>query len=472
LGGDELPQVGPVCASILTKDGPMSGQIVSQAGVRSMNPIVFAIRRPFRTIMLVVALLSAGALGLSRIRPDLFAALNTPKTRPYLDYIGRHATRAKDYIVGKYESYVNGKKEEEEEGSHQEEQTIVVTSPMAKTVTITESFVCQIHSQRHINIRALVGGYLQPIQLKEGQAVKKDQVVFEILPILYEAKFNAEKAEAELAQLEYDYTKQLNATKVGGQSVVSDREVLLLGAKRDHALAKADLARAERDFTKVKAPFDGIINRLLEQQGSLIKEGDILTTLSDNKIMWVYFNVPEKRYLEYKAELDQGKDIGHIELKLANGKIYTEAGRLGTVTEKDGSTQQYGAIEGQFNNETGNIAFRADFLNPKGLLRHGQTGTILISKPLNDAIVIPQRATFEILNKRYVWVLDEEDKAHQKLITVEHEQEDIFVISKGLEVQDRIVLEGVRQMEQDKKLEGFEFRKPEDALKNQKFRAE
>jgi membrane fusion protein, multidrug efflux system len=131
-----------------------------------------------------------------------------------------------------------------------------------------------------------------------------------------------------------------------------------------------------------------------------------------------------------------------------------------------------GAITGQFDNTMGNIAFRADFPNPDGLLRHGQTGTILIHRTLKNAIVIPQRATFELLDKRYVWVLDKDDVAHQTLITIKHELEDIFVIQNGLDVKDRIVLEGVREVTDQNKVEGYVFRKPEDALKNQKFHAE
>src|SRR4029077_8213207 len=129
--------------------------------------------------------------------------------------------------------------------------------------------------------------------------------------------------------------------------------------------------------------------RLREQQGSLIKEGDILTTLSDNSLMWVYFNVPEARYLEYMAGLKQDKEDHKIELVLANQNKFPQSGKIG-------------AIEAQFNNETGNIAFRADFPNPDVLLRHGQTGNTLIPRALNNAIVIPQRATNEILDKRYV----------------------------------------------------------------------
>ena len=120
-----------------------------------------------------------------------------------------------------------------------------------------------------------------------------------------------------------------------------------------------------------------------------------------------------------------------------------------------------GAIEAKFNNETGNIAFRADFPNPDGLLRHGQTGTVLINRVLKDAIVIPQRATFEILDKRYVYVVGKDDVVHQREIVIQHELDDIFVIEKGLDVNDKIVLEGIRQVRDGEKVE-YEFRHPEE----------
>ena len=240
--------------------------------------------------------------------------------------------------------------------------------------------------------------------------------------------------------------------------MVSQNEVALFEAKLAKAKAKAKLAEAELNFTTVRAPFDGIVDRLHEQQGSLIKEGDILTTLSDNSVMWVYFNVPEARYLEYMAGLGQDKEDRKIELVLANGSKFPQTGKIG-------------AIEAKFNNETGNIPFRADFPNPDRLLRHGQTGNVLIHRTLKNAIVIPQRATFEILDKRYVYVVGKDDVVHQREIVIQHEMDDIFVIKKGLDVNDRIVLEGVRQVRDGEKVE-YEFRKPEEALANQKYHAE
>src|SRR5689334_22341311 len=176
----------------------------------------------------------------------------------------------------------------------QPEQKIVATSPVAQSVILTQQYVCQIHSQRHINVRALQNGYLEAIDIKEGQKVKQGDVLFRILPTLYQARLDAELAEAQLAQLEFNNTKKLYEDKV-----VSNQEVALQQAKLDKARAKAKLAAAELNFTIVRAPFDGIVDRLHEQQGSLVKEGEVLTTLSDNSVMWVYFNVPEARYLEY-----------------------------------------------------------------------------------------------------------------------------------------------------------------------------
>ena len=339
------------------------------------------------------------------------------------------------------------------EEEHHEAHQITATSPESKAVTLTQQYVCQIHSRRHINLCALESGYLMPILIKEGQVVKTNEVLFEIKPVLYQARLDAELAERDLAQLELNNTKRLAANKG-----VSQNEVRLFEAKLAKAQAKADLALAELNFTTVRAPFDGMIDRLHEQQGSLIKEGDILTTLSDNSLMWVYFNVPEARYLEYMAGLKQDKEDPKIELELANGSKFPQSGKIG-------------AIEAQFNNETGNIAFRADFPNPDRLLRHGQTGTVLITRALKDAIVIPQWATFEVLDKQYVFVVGKEDVVHPRSIVVQHEMDDIFVIEKGLDVNDRIVLEGVRQVHDGEKVE-FEFRKPEEALANQKYHAE
>ena len=287
---------------------------------------------------------------------------------------------------------------------------IVVTSPVTKDVKLTRQFVCQIHSRRHIDVKALEGGYLESINVKEGQAVKKGDVMFDIVPILYSTKLDADLAEAQLAKVEYDTTKQLVQ-----KNVVSAQEGKMAKARLQQALAKVKMAKAEMDFATIKAPFDGIVDRLHEQEGSLIDEGCELTTISDNHLMWVYFNVPEARYIEYQRALTSGSQdqLLDIELKLANQEIFDQPGQNLT-------------IEADFNNETGNIPFRADFENPDRLLRHGQTGNILIHRIEKDAIVIPQRATYEILAKKYAYVVDEEGVVRQREIHIKNELDDIF----------------------------------------------
>ncbi|WP_339748707.1 efflux RND transporter periplasmic adaptor subunit [uncultured Rubinisphaera sp.] len=329
---------------------------------------------------------------------------------------------------------------------------IIVSSADATDITSTQRYVCQIHSRRHIEIRALEGGYLEEIPVKEGQAVKKGDTLFNILVTLYKARLDSDIAEAQLAQIEYNNTQNLVK-----QGIVSDQELALAQAKLAKAQAKVQLAKAEMDFTNIKAPFDGIIDRLHEQHGSLIEEGDVLTTLSDNSVMWVYFNVPEARYLDYQSTLSHQNSLD-IDLMLANGKKFEQSGRIG-------------AIEADFNNETGNIAFRADFPNPAGLLRHGQTGTVLIHRIIENAIVIPQRATYEILAKRYVYVVDEDKVIHQREIEIETEQDDIFVIKEGLAAGEKIVLEGVRQVRDGDKVD-YEYQAPEEVLGSLKYHAE
>lgn len=348
---------------------------------------------------------------------------------------------------------------DDKEQNHQEQNKIVVTSPKAKDVIVTQKYVCQIHSQKHINIRALVDGYLDEIRVKEGQRVQKGVSMFKILPILYKAKYEAARAEYERANLEYKYTKDLSERKL---PAVSKNEVALYWAKALAKEAEMAKAKAELDFTDIKAPFDGIVDILHDREGSLIKEREILTTLSDNSVMWVYFNVPEASYLDYMAHVSREKKIPLIELKLANGSKF-----------------QYPAtnltIEAQFNNQTGTIPFRADFDNSDGLLRHGQTGTVFIYQTLKNAVVIPQRAVFETLEKQYVYVLDKDNVVQRRLIVIpklELEEEDVFVVKSGLDANDKFVLEGIRQVHDGDKVEEFEFRKPEEALAHQKFHAE
>ncbi|SEI91893.1 membrane fusion protein, multidrug efflux system [Dyadobacter koreensis] len=339
------------------------------------------------------------------------------------------------------------KKEEKEE-----EVDYLVTSPLQKDTLVTKEYVAQIHAISHIELRALEKGYLQNIYVDEGQLVKKGQLMFKIMPMIYEAETQKAQAEANFAEIEYKNTKSL-----ADSNVVSKNELALGKAKFDKAKAELGLAKAHLGFTEIRAPFNGIMDHFQGRLGSLVNEGDLLTTISDNSKMWVYYNVPEAEYLDYKTQIIKEGAL-KVELLMANNKLFDYPGLVET-------------IEADFNNETGNIAFRATFPNPKGLLRHGETGNILVKLPIKNAIIIPQKATFEVLEKKYVYVLDKDNVIKSREITIEAELPHIFVVKSGLKTTDKILLEGLRQVKENEKIHS-KFVKPDSVISHLNLYAE
>ncbi len=331
-------------------------------------------------------------------------------------------------------------------GHEQKEEEIkfLVTSSLKKDTIITRDYVCQIHAIQHIEMRALEKGYLEKIYVDEGQFVKKGDMMFKIMPLIYNAELQKAQAEADFAEIEYQNTKQLSE-----KNVVSPNELALMKAKLDKAKAELSMAQIHLQFTDIRAPFDGIMDHFQVRLGSLIDEGDLLTTLSDNSEMWVYFNVPELEYLNYKSHTTE-ENLLKVNLLMANNQLFKYQG-------------QVSAIEADFKNETGNIAFRATFPNPDKLLRHGETGNIQMGIPIKDAIIIPQKATYEILEKKYVYVVDKDDVVHSREIVIASEIPDIYIIKEGLKENERILLEGIRKVKDGDKIT-FTYEDPKTVL--------
>ncbi len=209
-------------------------------------------------------------------------------------------------------------------------------------------------------------------------------------------------------------------------------------AKLAKANAELSLANVHLGFTEIRAPFNGIMDHFQVRLGSLVDEGDLLTTLSDNSKMWVYFNVPEAECLDYKSNADKD-NMKQVNLMMANHQKFPYVSKVET-------------IEDDFNNETGNIAFRATFPNPNGLLRHGETGSVLVTEQLNQALLIPQKATFEVLEKKYVYVIDKNNTVKSREITIAAEMPHIFAVKSGLNTGDKILLEGLRLVRENEKI--------------------
>ena len=339
------------------------------------------------------------------------------------------------------------KKKEKEEAD-----IFTVTNPIKIDTSFIKQYVSQIRSVRNIEIRAQEKGFLQNIYVDEGQFVKKGQLLFKIMPGMYQAELLKAKAEAKGAEIELQ-----NAKMLVDKNIVSKNEQALAQAKLEQARAEVALAQLHLSFTEIRAPFDGTIDRIPKKLGSLIEEGELLTSLSDNSQMFAYFNVSEPEYLDYQTNIkDRANTL--VSLLLANNELYQSKGNVEV-------------IESEFNNETGNIAFRARFPNASKLLKHGETGSVQMLVPLKNAIVIPQKATYEIQDKKYVFVVNKNNVLESKEITVTGEIPDLFVIASGITENDKILLEGIQKVKDDEKIK-FSYVAPKEVISHLRLKAE
>jgi membrane fusion protein (multidrug efflux system) len=328
--------------------------------------------------------------------------------------------------------------------AHGEDGKYLVTSALRTDTELARDYVAQIHAIQHIELRALEKGYLQGIYVDEGQRIAKGAKMFQLLPLIYQAEVQKANAEAELSEIELNNTKLL-----ADKNIVSANELALARARLNKAKAQVSLANTERALTEIRAPFDGIMGRFHVRIGSLVSEGDLLTTLSDNSTVWVYFNVSEAEYLQFMSK-PEGERHAPVRLVMANGELFDQPGTVET-------------IEADFNKETGNLAFRAKFANPKGLLRHGETGKVRMTIPHKNALLIPQKATFDVLDKKFVYVVDEQNVVHQRPITVAAELPQVYVVESGIDEHDKVIIDGLRKV-RDGAVVAVDFKQPSEVL--------
>ena len=270
------------------------------------------------------------------------------------------------------------------------DQKVVVATVSKRAAAITQRFACRLRCHRHIEVRTPADGTVTSVPIQEGQAVKQGDLLFRL---------------------------------------------------RRHGDGDTPGAEGADGAILLQAPFDGAVGALPRQEGSFVRKGETLTTLSDNSQMGAYFHVSEAWYLDFMASHPGAhREDVQVELVLATGQTFPQPGKLG-------------AIAAEFDTQTGTIAFRADVPNPDHLLRPGQSGSVVIRQARKDAIVVPQRATFETRNKRYVYVVDENRIAHRREIGVRNEVEDQFVVETGVREGETIVIEGVRRVRDGERLD-------------------
>lgn len=314
-----------------------------------------------------------------------------------------------------------------------------------KNVTLTEKYSATIRGCQDIEVYPQVGGTLQKLCVTEGQKVSKGQTLFIIDQVPYQAALNtaeaaqkAASAQLATAQLSYESKK-----KLFDQQVISDFELqtahnALLSAKASLAQADAQVvnARNSLSYTVVKSPADGVVGTLPYRQGALVgsQMPQPLTTVSDNKEMYVYFSVTEAQYLQMVREHESVEQaiaaMPELTLMLVDGTEYEVKGKVESVS-------------GIVDRATGSVQLRASFANPNRMLHSGSTGNIILPVVLKDAMVIPSTATVQLQDKYRVFVVDDKGIAHGKLVSLLPQSNGKeYIVTDGLSMTDEFVSEG------------------------------
>ncbi|PWK24416.1 membrane fusion protein (multidrug efflux system) [Arcicella aurantiaca] len=318
-----------------------------------------------------------------------------------------------------------------------------VTSPIKIDTTLHTDYVAEINAVQNVEIRARVKGYLDKVYIDEGKYVKQGQVLFSINnPELKEQAIKAGAilrstvTEQKAAEIELNNIKRLVEKNVVSNTELeaAKNKVDMMKAKVEEAQSNESFAKIQLTYTQIKAPFNGIVNRIPNKIGSLIEEGTLLTNISNNGEVFAYFDVSEKEYLNYSSNFkDKTQQSNNVTLILANGEEHPFKGKVETT-------------EGEIDPNTGNIAFRARFNNPEKILKHGASGKVRLLKKYKNALIIPQKATFEVQDRMYVYVIDNSNRVKTKAITSNHRMQHFYIVDTGLDEDDKIIYEGIQNV--------------------------
>jgi RND family efflux transporter MFP subunit len=316
----------------------------------------------------------------------------------------------------------------------------VVTLKQKDTVLQT-AYVADIQALKNVEVRSRLKGFLDKIYVDEGKPVQKGQILFKVNDEEYQVSLAKAKAAlsnaiagAVASRLEVDRVKMLVDKKVISASELDVAKSKLAADEARIAEERTNVQAAQNhiNYTSIRAPYDGIIDRIPLKAGSLIEEGTLLTTISDISSMYAYFSFPENEYLQYQRAKDNKEEKNdEVKLVLSDGSSYAYPGNIET-------------IEGEIEQNTGSIDLRAKFPNPNKLLRHGASGKIYIATKLDAAIMVPQKSVFDVQDKSYVYIVGADNKLKMQNFTPLTRVSQYYIVKAGLKAGDKILYEGTQ----------------------------
>lgn len=330
------------------------------------------------------------------------------------------------------------------------EYAVITVEP--QTVVLTSSYPTTFKGRQDVEIRPNVSGFITKLCVDEGAAVKKGEVLFVIDPVQYEEAVNVARAAVEVAKanvatskLTADNKRELEKKKIISKYDLQMAENTLASSEAALAQANAQLVNAEKNlsYTNVTSPVNGVMGKVPFRVGALVSPSIAtpLTTVSDISEMFAYFSMTEKQLLELIRQDSSSKKIlermPEVSLKTADDQLYSEKGKIETISEVIDPT-------------TGAVSVRATFSNPQRLLRSGGTGSVIIPSELKGVLVVPQKATYELQDKRFVYVVGDDNRIKNTEVQVfKLDDGKNFVVTEGLNSGDRIVTEGVGTLRND-----------------------
>ena len=314
---------------------------------------------------------------------------------------------------------------------------------------LSTSYPATIKGIQDIEIRPKVSGFITKVHVDEGDFVRRGQVLFSIDRVQYEAAVKSAEAAVRVARtavstqkLTVKNKKMLHEKKIISDYDMEMAENQLASAEAELASARAQLidARNNLSFCSVTSPSDGVVGTIPYRVGSLVSSttAEALTTVSNISKMYVYFSMTEKQLLEYTKGTDGVKGalaaIPAVSLQLADGSTYNQTGKVTNVS-------------GVIDIATGSVSMRATFDNPQKILRSGGSGSVVFPIHMDNAILVPQKATYEIQDKHFVYVVGKDNKVKNTEITILPQNDGTnFVVTGGLKAGERIVVEGVNTL--------------------------